>query len=216
MDVLKVFIFFIFFSVLFSCTKEFKQKTLIYQNNFETSDVSQLSNAQFYTFNNTRVLGRYNKDGFILDLQNLPPHNMIQVSFDLYLHDSWDGNTGGDSGPDFWRMLIDEKEVMKTTFTNRPCDGFWDCILQSYPADYPGTHFPRKGEVSVSLPGACVLASEKGSSLYRIVRFFNHTGETLKLRCIDELKQLNASPSFQACDESWSIDNLELNALNVQ
>ena len=59
-------------------------------------------------FNNTKVLGDFNNDGFILHLEDIGDHDYVFVSFDLYIHGSWDGNFNGSSEqnrvPDKWIM----------------------------------------------------------------------------------------------------------------
>ena len=63
-----------------------------------------IDGAQLMTFNNTNVLGNYNNDGFTLNLNNIGPHDLIYISFDLYIHDSWDGNFNNfdPDQPDAW------------------------------------------------------------------------------------------------------------------
>ncbi|HXH99793.1 MAG TPA: hypothetical protein VNI52_05970 [Sphingobacteriaceae bacterium] len=196
-----------------TCKKTIQEEIVIYKNDMEKADLTAISGGKTTTFQNTKVLGRYNKSGFRLNLNDLPSHNMVQVSFDLYIHDSWDGNKGNDDGPDLWQMTIDGQGVINTTFSNRPCAAYWDCDLQSYPGEYPQSSLPRASETRVNLPGACVLASEKGSSLYRIVKLIRHSGTSLTLEYMDQLKQTNAQASAQECDESWSMDNIEIKAI---
>lgn len=209
------FINFLIGMIIFSssCQKKVQEESVVYKNDFENADLAAITDGKIATFNNARVLGRYNKGGFKLELNNLTQHNMVQISFDLYIHDSWDGNTIDAGGPDLWQMKVDGQKVINTTFVNRECQAYFDCILQSYPAEYPHSSLPRAGELSVNLPGACVLANEKGSSLYRIVRLVKHSGVSLTLECIDQLKQVNTDPSYQSCDESWSVDNIEIKTI---
>lgn len=166
-------------------------------------------------YNDTTLHGRYNKAGFDIQLDSLPVHNKVQISFDLYIHDSWDGNSGGINGPDFWQMKVDSNLVIHTTFANRPCGGF-NCGSQSYPANFPSNNYARTGEEPVQLSGACVLIGERGTSLYKISRIIRHTGPRLTLGFSDQLKQSNAADSYQQCDESWSIDNIQIKAIQIQ
>ena len=46
-------------------------------------------------FNETNVLGDFNNDGFTLHIDDVGKHEYVFVSFDLYIHGSWDGNFNG-------------------------------------------------------------------------------------------------------------------------
>jgi hypothetical protein len=186
---------FIALASLFSCK----------ENSFQSGTV---------IYSDTVFNGRYNKAGFDVNLNNIPSHNKIIVSFDLYIHDSWDGNNGGIDGPDFWQMKVDGRTVIYTTFSNRFCEGF-SCGSQSYPSNYLVNNYPATGREAIELKGACVLGNERGTSLYKIVRVVPHSGADLSINFRDFLKQSNAADSFQLCDESWSIDNLEIKANTV-
>jgi len=91
---------------LFSCGKsdQLQGNELFYNNDFESGDLDAIDGAQLMTFNNTTVLGNYNNDGFTLNLNNIGPHDYIYISFDLYIHDSWDGNFNNfdPDQPDAW------------------------------------------------------------------------------------------------------------------
>ena len=87
-------IFLLVLATLFSCIEsdQFQGNEIFYNNDFENGDFDAIDGAQIMTFNNTTVLGNYNNDGFSLNLNNIGPHDYIYISFDLYIHDSWDGN----------------------------------------------------------------------------------------------------------------------------
>ena len=82
---------------------------LIYSNNFE-ENTKNIDGGNIVSFNNTKVLGNYNNDGFIVHLDQIQDHDYIFISFDLYIHGSWDGNKNGfDVGdkPDKWIIEVD-------------------------------------------------------------------------------------------------------------
>ncbi|MBU2375208.1 MAG: hypothetical protein KJ744_04580 [Bacteroidetes bacterium] len=194
--------------------KEFKQT--IYENNFDTGDITHLSNTKISTFNQSKVLGNFNNDGFELILNQIPTHDLIEISFDLYIHDTWDGNktSNGIDGPDIWEMQIDGSPYIYTTFSNTICATTF-CSPQSYPDDYPNNnHNPRSGAVDVLLPGFCSLKLiSGGSTLYKIRKIIQHKNSSLNLKCLDHLIQTNVKPAI--CDESWSIDNLKIVSISL-
>lgn len=195
--------------------KEFGQ--IIYENNFDTGDIANLSNTKISNFNQSKVLGNFNNDGFELLLNQISAHDLVEVSFDLYIHDTWDGNktSNGIDGPDIWEMQIDGSPYIYTTFSNTDCfNGF--CAPQSYPDNYPNhNHNPKSGASSLLLPGFCSLAAKLGgSTLYKIKKTIKHQKSSLALQCIDHLIQTNADPAI--CDESWSIDNLKIVSIQLK
>lgn len=203
---------------LVSCAKKAESTVVIYQNDFESNDLQNITNGAIETFNGSKVLGRYNNDGFKLTLENLPKHDLIEVTFDLYIHDSWDGNKSGDfgrNGPDIWNMLLDGVPYINTTFSNSDCGDLFLCNPQSYPANYiNSTNKPKTGAYQTNLPGACSNASLiGGSTLYKITKLINHKQSRFTIECRDALIQTNTKDP--KCDESWSVDNIKINAIQL-
>jgi hypothetical protein len=215
----KYLLFFLCLILFGSCAKDYRNQAEVYNNNFESNDLSGISGGEIETFNNSKVLGRYNNSGFELALNNLPEHDLVELSFDLYIHDSWDGNKFGkdgvEDGPDIWEFQIDGTSYIKTTFSNVICKAGTFCEPQSYPDNYPNNnHNPKSGTSNGNLPGVCNLAGLRGgTSLYKIVRRIKHSNQQLILKCIDQLKQSN-SPDPK-CDESWSVDNIKIKAIRL-
>ncbi len=203
--------------LLNSCAKEVKNEQEVYFNDFETNNVDGLLNASIENYNGTKVLGRYNASGFDLNLSNLPAHKLIEVSFDLYIHDSWDGNkvSSGVDGPDIWKFMVDGQLYVNATFSNEDCNNAGFCPPQSYPADYPNAYNnPKTGAANPNLPGVCNLAGKiGGTSLYRITKVIEHSKSTLLMQCRDQLIQTNAADA--KCDESWSVDNIRIKVINL-
>jgi hypothetical protein len=190
-------------------------ETLVYDNDFETQDVSGLWRGEIVNFRGNNMLGFFNRSGFTLGLINLPSHNYIEVSFDLYTLDSWDGNADNEDGPDFWEMKVDGASYLRTTFRNRPCVGR-DCPAQSYPGSYPSVNYPRTGAEPGITYGGCVLNQEPdGAAHYRIVRLIPHTSDEFRLDIDDQLKQDDVAPANRGCDESWTLDNLKIKAVSI-
>lgn len=205
----------ILFFLVTACHKNVSNVTVVYQNDFEGGNLSNITNGVISKFNNTAVLGQYNDTSFTLSLKNLPGHDIITISFDLYIHDSWDGNKAAPDGPDMWEMIVDNSPYINTTFSNADCVPGNFCSPQSYPADYPNNYNnPKSGAYRTDLPGVCSWAtSTHGTTWYKIQKIFKHSGSTLKLQCVDKLVQTNTiSPK---CDESWSIDNITVKATTL-
>lgn len=206
----------IFFVMLlvFSCKDKIATSNEVYNNDFQADNLSSISGGIIENYNGSKVLGRYNNGGFTLSLNNLPKHDLISVSFTLYIHDSWDGNSTAPDGPDMWEMFVDDEPYISTTFSNFPCASTDICKPQSYPNTYPNNYNnPQTGATTVNLPPACKTTYPNGTSMYRITKTFAHTGGTVTIKCLDKLSQTN-DPDPK-CDESWSVDNLNVKAITL-
>ena len=209
-----------------SCEKVLMSESVVYSNDFDGNDFSNLTSSNVIEFNNTGVLGSFNNEGFKLSLNSLPDHNYIVVSFDLYIHDSWDGNTNELSPPgedhDAWIMEFDPEEKRKiseqvyfeTTFSNGECQPA-RCLDQSYPNVFPFVRNPRTNSTGINLPGLCSLVNNpSGTSLYRVSKIYRHERSLLTISFYDKLLQTN-SPDPK-CDESWSLDNLTVTVQTIE
>tara|TARA_Y100000768_G_scaffold387705_1_gene379926 strand:- start:2009 stop:2638 length:630 start_codon:yes stop_codon:yes gene_type:complete len=205
---------------------------LIYENDFESSNLKNIDGGGFSNFNNTTVLGDFNNDGFTLHLDNVGDHEYIFISFDLYIHGSWDGNFNGFSQndkPDLWTLeykpnmdLFSDSSVDKfiTTFSNSPCFSNY-CLRQSFPQNYPYENNPLTGNFSKNLDRKCENNFFGGpTTLYKIEKTFRSRGNAIILRFLDELYQPNAIDKDgqvqSKCDESWSIDNLKVRVVSYK
>ena len=96
----------VFAFILASC-KGLQKDTVVYFNDFENDSLTNIIDGKIGEYNGSKVIGRYSQNGFLLRLDSLPTHNMVQITFDLYIHDTWDGNSVKPEGPDIWIMNID-------------------------------------------------------------------------------------------------------------
>ncbi len=180
-----------------------------YTNNFNsTSDtaswtfpatVPATSTPVVKTWNGRTVLGNMGAQQAILNLSGLPAHDKIKVEFDLYIHDSWDGNNV-ESGPDNWNMKVDGSSVINTTFSNW---WFTPYNTQAYPGNVPASNPNFTGAVETNLPTACNSVVSTLSTRYRISKVIDHSASSLALL-------LEAVGIEVACNESWSIDSLSI------
>ena len=135
---------------------------LVYENNFDNKELTSISGGEVIDFEGNNVIGNFNNDGFTIHIDNVEDHDYVFISFDLYIHGSWDGNKNGfneNDKADKWIIefkpdmeLFSDLENTKfiTTFSNSPC---WPdyCLLQSYPNNYPSQNIPKTGAFKTDL-----------------------------------------------------------------
>jgi hypothetical protein len=178
------------------------QAAVIYSNNFESIVGSEWSNTStdVTPAGSRRFLGQFaNDDAVSLSLDNLPSHQSVTVSFDLYAIQSWDG-TNLDWGPDIWRLsVVNGPVLLNTTFSNTGEDGH----MQSYPAfDSSGEEYPAyTGAAQINTLGYKFY----GDSVYSLSFTFGHSGNSLALNFVGFGLQ-------DVYDESWGIDNISISA----
>ena len=229
----KHFTIMIFTLIILSCEyPEMVRDELVYQNDFESGILKDIDGGGISFYNDTNVIGDFNNDGFILHLENIGDHDYIFVSFDLYIHGSWDGNSNGfdkNDKADKWIIEINPgMDLMNdysqgefvTTFSNSPC---WDnyCLRQSYPEPFPFENNPTKGSFKTKLIRKCTNSFFGGpTSQYKIEKIFKNSGKGVLIKFYDELYQPNAIDKDgipqSKCDESWSLDNLKVRAIKYR
>ena len=202
------------------------EEIYVYANDFETGDYTGIEGVYISEFDDSKMMGNFNNGGFSLVLNDLPEHDFIRVFFDLYIHDSWEGNTneidGENLGADLWIMEFDRDERIRpgdkirfeTTFSNGLCVPGW-CFSQSYPNEFPFPNDARLEAKSRSTNGRCLWASsEIGTSIYRIDRVFPHDRTNTTISFYDLLTQQHGF--VPVCDESWSLDNLGVSVFSTK
>lgn len=186
--------------------------TQVYFNDFEGS-VSGWSNpAKSLTPSGSRgFLGEFGNETVSLPLSNLPGHDTITISFDLYIIRSWDGNvlTPG-VGPDIWStgMLhdgMDEHTFLAASFANQPTS---HNRSQSYPLAYGDGNSPMyAGAMEVNSLGYQHLEYSL-SSVYHMEFTMEHMGSTAEF-------WFRAQGLQHLADESWGLDNVRVNVSGV-
>lgn len=152
----------------------------------------------------SNVIGNFNNTIVTLELDSVPPHNMIYVSFDLYIHDNWEGNRVGQYGlVDVWNIRVNGGYQLSTSFSNHKA---WP---QSYPEWIGSATMPARSNASdIQLPGLCALDTvPNGTTRYKIVFSRPHTEKNIKI-------ELNDAIQGPICDRSWSIDNVYVEVMN--
>ena len=153
--------------IINSCSyPEIVRDELVYENSFEDENLNLISGGSITVFENNKVIGNYNNDGFTIHVEDVGQHDYVFVSFDLYIHGTWDGNFNGFSEndkPDKWIMEFkpdmdlhkdSSSDKFVTTFSNSPC---WPnyCLRQSYPQPYPYENNPKTGNDKTNLSKIC-------------------------------------------------------------
>lgn len=205
--------------LFFSCAKSVNSDVEVYNNDFQDGDMKGITKGELGTYNGSAVLGQFNNSGFDLTLNDLPEHDMIELSFDLYIHDTWNGNIqmqDNVAGPDRWSLKVDGQTYINTTFSNADCAPGNICPPQSYPADYPNNNNnPRVGAANRNLPGVCSqVNSSSGTTLYRISKRIAHSSAQAVIQAADQLIQKDVQDP--KCDESWSVDNIKVSVINLK
>ncbi|MCP3141476.1 Vgb family protein [Pyxidicoccus xibeiensis] len=151
-----------------------------------------------------QFLGPFSQQEVTLRLDDLPAHDEVEVSLDLFVLKSWDGNDAT-KGPDRWVASVDGGRVLlDATFSNdaAPYDARYS---QSYPGPYPGGSYPgltgAEERGTLGYPDESGYGS-KGDSLHRLTFTFRHTGGELTLRFAD--------PPRGEANEQWGVDSVSV------
>ena len=190
-------------------------KILVYENDFENPIGAEWSNRtrNITPIGARRFLGRLGNATVSLTLNDLPLHEQVIVSFDVFLIHSWDGNAtknfeGTLVGPDIWKCQVrDEPILLNTTFSNVD---FFDLLnKQAYPGEFPTGDFPaRTGAIENNTLGYTFYFLEDNQihaldSVYHFSFPFSHTDSSVAIEFIAAgLQEIN--------DESWGLDNVKV------
>lgn len=206
-------VLFSLFLIFASCTDTLESSEVVYFNNFSKLDLKGFENGKLFVFERDTVAGFYHNDEVSLSVEELPPHNLLKVTLDILIHDSWDGNPdNGIDGPDFWYFGLDNKEVFRTTFSNSPCESTF-CLYQSYPDNYFKQNVPKSGAIRTNQPGLCLFgAFENYTTRYSISKIVEHQNNSVRIHMNSDL--ISQSPDA-VCDESWSLASITVEALTL-
>ncbi len=141
-----------------------------------------------------RFLGRYGNEAATLNLSGLPAHDTVEVEFDLFVIDTWDGNATS-AGPDYWELWADGARQFRTTFNNHAGGA------QSYPGEFQSSNPSYAGAAE---RGALGYGSD---AVYHIRRSFDHIAGTFQL-------DFRALGLESLDNESWGLDNVRVRVIN--
>jgi hypothetical protein len=197
-----------------SCTDTLESEIVVYSNDFSDLNLAGFENGKLFIFGRDTLAGFYHNEEVAVNVSDLPAHNLLKVTVEIIIHDSWDGNPDdGVSGPDFWFFGIDNQEVFRTTFSNSPCESTF-CLYQSYPNTYFRQNVPKSGAIQTNLPGLCIFgAFNNYSTRYSISKIVDHSNPNARIYMNSDLVQDNSPDPI--CDESWSISKIEITALTL-
>lgn len=197
-----------------SCAETLESSEMVYSNNFSKLDLRNFENGKLFVFEGDTVAGFYHNEEVAVTLDDLPPHNLLKVTLDILIHDSWDGNPNDSiGGPDFWFFGIDNKEIFRTTFSNSPCESTF-CLYQSYPDSYLRQNRPKSGATRINLPGLCLFGTTPNyTTRYSISKLMDHNGPKVRIYMDTDLVAVNAFDAL--CDESWSLAGVTVEALTI-
>lgn len=183
-----------------------------YFNNFEGTVGSEWSSSTTNTtpIGSRRFLGQFGNKTVTLNLTGLSDHSLVQLSFDLFVIRSWDGNdtayyAGQYMGPDKWSVGVQNgPTLLYTTFSNST--GNTPNDYQAYPDSYPGgVHPGYTGAAEINTLGYTnpLDIHWRQDSVYNLSFSFPHTASSLIL-------DFSAFNLQAISDESWGLDNVSV------
>ena len=187
------------------------QNTTIYSNNFSSGAGAEWSNnATDITPGTTAYptdafLGQFGHETTTLTLNGLASHHLVNVSFDLYMIRSMDGNGFFGGGPDTWSLAENSHSLITTNFINY--GGFSQAFGGSDGKGgyLTGGNYPAfTGAYEVNELGFLTIFNLPPSpqdSAYHFSFTFSDAASTLALDFIGGQTQILG-------DESWGVDNV--------
>ena len=173
-----------------------QSQMLPYFNDFESGveGLSHSGDGALVLFNPTEIpdrtmLGPFSVSSVSIGFVVSPPYpSLVDISLDLYLFGSWEGNSGADAGPDKISVSVFSDKLMSASFS------LTDGLTQSFPENDPASNPPFTG------------AAESGETWarYHLELSTPPQGTMVIVFEGDGLQGLG--------DESWAMDNLAIQA----
>jgi hypothetical protein len=193
------------------------REEVYYFEDFEETENSSLVTPEFVTYNTeplhyfagNQMLGPFGFGGVLIRINDIPEYDRIVISFDLYIHDAWEGPGSSRESSDIWIFDLNGGNQIYTTFINTKCVTRNCGTFQHYPYNFAQAALnPENAEViNPELPGLCLYSNEiGGTKLYHIRKKYSQIGQNISLGLFADLKNLGEDN----CNKSWSIDNLKI------
>jgi hypothetical protein len=192
------------------CSAALADGAVVYSSDFEGAVGSEWSSTatDVTPVGSRRFLGQFGNDLVTLSLAALPAHDTVTVSFDLFVIQSWDGNSTS-NGPERWGFGyadnvqgINGTVLLDTNFSNTEKAG----QQQAYP-DAFGSGLNHPGGTGSSEFNSLGY-SYFGDSVYTLSFTFPHTDAAIYLGF--------AGTSLQGLsDESWGLDNVRVEVSGI-
>lgn len=145
----------------------------------------------------------------MLTMTNLPPHESITITFDLYTIGGWEGNTMPWHATGFWEVhkVLPEgaaQNILTTTFNN------WYAGDQAYPGQWGASYPPQQNHTRRGR----LLYPPLRSSPYNTLAGYGDVEYHLSYNLADADSALTLSFNAYGADgmyaRSWGIDNVEV------
>jgi hypothetical protein len=156
-----------------------------------------------------RFLGEFGNETTNLTLSSLPTHDLVTLSFDLYLLRSWDGEAS-DYGPDRFGIDADSSRLFLKSFSNGHPAGQSFCPDSISQPCAPMTGASERYSLGYSfsewVPGSGKTGPEIMDAVYHFDLSFSHSASNLVLSFFGEGLQGMTSSGY--LDEAWGLDNV--------
>lgn len=215
---------FVIICSLFSCLNGQPIQEVIYQNNFEEKSLFEnQSNLKINTlpqfidrfnqFNGSTVFGNHGTGSIILTFDSLTTHDYMDIEFDLYIHDQWEGNGLRGNGEDVFILNLDQSTIYFSSIINTRCLDRQCESRQSFPEIISRTqHYENANVENPNLFGWCSWSKEiGGSKKIHIKELYPHNGSSARIQIGADIKDTGQD----LCFKSWSIDNLKISTLAI-
>jgi hypothetical protein len=182
----------------------------VYFNDFETEGSG--SEWTSFALSTTPVesrtfLGQFGNETVGLQLGDLPEHEALRLTFDLYIIGSWDGNT--QPGPDEWGVRLENGlPLLHTTFAvSSPNSG----RTQNFPNWIGDASHPQRTGAAESNTMGYTWSNDvrpvpvQTDAVWHLSIIFPHAGDAVGFQFFAQgLQPLE--------DEAWGIDNVRVEA----
>ncbi len=190
------------------------QNTTVYSNNFTNGAGLGWSSGATDTTPGTaahaadKFLGQFGNQTTTLSLAGLAAHSTVNVTFDLYVIDSMDGNGEFGGAPDPWSFAANGNTLLATNFANYDLQAG---ETQSFGGANGtggyltgGTYSPYTGAAEKKTLGYVFgngFGSDAEDAVYHLSFTFNDASSALAL-------SFTGQPDESLSNESWGLDNV--------